>query len=176
VLLPEAVDILRRAGARVDADGQQVRIGRDIVEAALASAPRALFVAVQACSVYEVAASHTWQVAHLVSSSALHAVCAYEPAPHTVQSWHWLAMMPLQSTVWNLPAAHGAPVTQRASFHRQQIKAAIEQRLREPGLSVASLATARCPIFPFRAQLITSRANGARGTGTRVGVRGDVSS
>ena len=41
VLLPEAVDILRRAGARVDPDGQQVRIGRDIVEAALASAPRA---------------------------------------------------------------------------------------------------------------------------------------
>lgn len=40
VLLPEAVEILRRAGARVDADGQQVRIGRDIVEAALALAPR----------------------------------------------------------------------------------------------------------------------------------------
>jgi trimethylamine--corrinoid protein Co-methyltransferase len=40
VLLPEAVEILRRAGARVEADGQLVRIGREIVEAALATAPR----------------------------------------------------------------------------------------------------------------------------------------
>lgn len=40
VLLPEAVEILRSAGAQVDSDGRHVRIGREIVEAALAQAPR----------------------------------------------------------------------------------------------------------------------------------------
>ncbi|WP_292239388.1 trimethylamine methyltransferase family protein, partial [Mesorhizobium sp.] len=40
VLLPEARAILAKAGALVDEDSQMVRIGRDMVEAALASAPR----------------------------------------------------------------------------------------------------------------------------------------
>lgn len=40
VLLPEAVGIFRKAGARVD--GQMVYIGRDIIEAALASAPKSI--------------------------------------------------------------------------------------------------------------------------------------
>lgn len=40
VLLPEARAIFRSAGAIVDEDSQMVRIGRDIVEEALASAPR----------------------------------------------------------------------------------------------------------------------------------------
>ena len=41
VLLPEARWRFRRAGALVDDDTMMVRIGRDIVEAAIASAPRA---------------------------------------------------------------------------------------------------------------------------------------
>lgn len=40
VLLPEAVEIFRKAGARID--GQMVYIGRDIIEAALASAPKSI--------------------------------------------------------------------------------------------------------------------------------------
>jgi trimethylamine--corrinoid protein Co-methyltransferase len=39
VLLPEARKLYREAGALVDEDSQMVRIGRDIVEAAIASAP-----------------------------------------------------------------------------------------------------------------------------------------
>jgi trimethylamine--corrinoid protein Co-methyltransferase len=42
VLLPEAQQLFAAAGALVDADMQMVRIGRDIVEAALASAPRSI--------------------------------------------------------------------------------------------------------------------------------------
>ncbi|RWP51701.1 trimethylamine methyltransferase family protein [Mesorhizobium sp.] len=42
VLLPEARVILARAGALVDEDSQMVRIGRDIVAAALASAPKSI--------------------------------------------------------------------------------------------------------------------------------------
>lgn len=40
VLLPEAVEIYRRGGARID--GDMVRIGRDMVEAAIASAPKSI--------------------------------------------------------------------------------------------------------------------------------------
>lgn len=40
VLLDEARQIFRRAGALVDEDSQMVRIGREIVEAALSTAPR----------------------------------------------------------------------------------------------------------------------------------------
>lgn len=39
-----------------------------------------------------------------------------------------------------LPAARQAPVTQRAAYHRAQIKACIRARLHEPGLSVAAIA------------------------------------
>ncbi|RTL96423.1 MAG: trimethylamine methyltransferase [Hyphomicrobiales bacterium] len=42
VLLPEARAIYAKAGALVDEDSQMVRIGRDIVTAALASAPRSI--------------------------------------------------------------------------------------------------------------------------------------
>ena len=42
VLLPEARDIFAKAGARVDDDEQMVFIGRDMVEAALASAPASM--------------------------------------------------------------------------------------------------------------------------------------
>ena len=42
VLLPEAVEIYRKAGARVDDDEQMVFIGRDMVEAALATAPKSI--------------------------------------------------------------------------------------------------------------------------------------
>jgi trimethylamine--corrinoid protein Co-methyltransferase len=42
VLLDDARSIFAQAGARVDEDTMMVRIGRDIVEAALASAPRAI--------------------------------------------------------------------------------------------------------------------------------------
>jgi trimethylamine--corrinoid protein Co-methyltransferase len=42
VLLPEARALLARAGALVDEDTQMVRIGRDIVTAALASAPKSV--------------------------------------------------------------------------------------------------------------------------------------
>ena len=42
VLLAEARALYRRAGAIVDDDTQMVRIGRDIVAAALASAPRSI--------------------------------------------------------------------------------------------------------------------------------------
>ncbi|RWF37044.1 MAG: trimethylamine methyltransferase, partial [Mesorhizobium sp.] len=42
VLLPEARPIYAKAGALVDEDSQMVRIGRDMVEAALASAPRSI--------------------------------------------------------------------------------------------------------------------------------------
>ncbi|TIW33355.1 MAG: trimethylamine methyltransferase [Mesorhizobium sp.] len=42
VLLPEARHVLAGAGALVDEDSQMVRIGRDMVEAALASAPRSI--------------------------------------------------------------------------------------------------------------------------------------
>ena len=42
ILLPEARAILRAAGARVDDDSQMVWIGRDIVAAALATAPRSI--------------------------------------------------------------------------------------------------------------------------------------
>ncbi len=42
VLLPEARDIFRKAGAIVDDSNDMVRIGRDIVNAALASAPRSI--------------------------------------------------------------------------------------------------------------------------------------
>jgi trimethylamine---corrinoid protein Co-methyltransferase len=41
-LLPEARDLLRAAGALVDDSTQMVRIGRDIVEAAIASAPKSI--------------------------------------------------------------------------------------------------------------------------------------
>ena len=40
VLLPEAVEIFRRGGARID--GEMVYIGRDMVEAALGSAPKSI--------------------------------------------------------------------------------------------------------------------------------------
>ncbi|TGT59743.1 trimethylamine methyltransferase, partial [bacterium M00.F.Ca.ET.159.01.1.1] len=40
VLLPQAREVLARAGALVDLDTDMVRIGRDMVMAALASAPR----------------------------------------------------------------------------------------------------------------------------------------
>ena len=40
ILLPEARQILRQAGARIDEDDQMVFIGRDLVEAAVESAPR----------------------------------------------------------------------------------------------------------------------------------------
>ncbi|MCU0911738.1 MAG: trimethylamine methyltransferase family protein, partial [Rhodobacteraceae bacterium] len=40
ILHPEARAILRKAGALVDDEAQMVRIGRDIVAGALASAPR----------------------------------------------------------------------------------------------------------------------------------------
>jgi len=39
-----------------------------------------------------------------------------------------------------LPAAQRTPVSQRAAYHRQQIKACIRARLHEPGLSVAAIA------------------------------------
>ncbi|TIV23481.1 MAG: trimethylamine methyltransferase, partial [Mesorhizobium sp.] len=42
VLLPEARAVYAKAGALVDEDSQMVRIGRDMVEAALASAPRSI--------------------------------------------------------------------------------------------------------------------------------------
>ena len=42
ILLPEAFDLFEKAGAIVDRDTQMVRIGRDIVEEALASAPRSI--------------------------------------------------------------------------------------------------------------------------------------
>ncbi|RWC22345.1 trimethylamine methyltransferase family protein [Mesorhizobium sp.] len=42
VLLPEARHVLAGSGALVDEDSQMVRIGRDLVEAALASAPRSI--------------------------------------------------------------------------------------------------------------------------------------
>ncbi len=42
ILLPEARDILRAGGASVDEESQMVRIGRDMVAAALASAPRSI--------------------------------------------------------------------------------------------------------------------------------------
>ncbi|CAN7436372.1 trimethylamine methyltransferase family protein [Mesorhizobium amorphae] len=42
VLLPEARERFARAGALVDEDSQMVRIGRDIVAAALASAPKSI--------------------------------------------------------------------------------------------------------------------------------------
>ncbi|OHV64316.1 trimethylamine methyltransferase [Mesorhizobium sp. LCM 4577] len=42
VLLPEARAVYARAGALVDEDSQMVRIGRDMVEAGLASAPRSI--------------------------------------------------------------------------------------------------------------------------------------
>lgn len=42
VLLPEARRILARGGARVDEDNQMVWLGRDMVEAAVASAPRSI--------------------------------------------------------------------------------------------------------------------------------------
>lgn len=44
VLLPEARAILRAAGARVDEDSQTVFIGREIVAAALATAPRSFTI------------------------------------------------------------------------------------------------------------------------------------
>ncbi len=44
VLLPEARAIYRAAGARVDEDSQMVFLGRDIVAAALATAPRSITV------------------------------------------------------------------------------------------------------------------------------------
>ncbi|HCQ66056.1 MAG TPA: trimethylamine methyltransferase [Rhodobacteraceae bacterium] len=40
ILLPEARQFFRQAGARIDEDSQMVRIGRDIIAAALATAPR----------------------------------------------------------------------------------------------------------------------------------------
>ncbi|TIW77291.1 MAG: trimethylamine methyltransferase, partial [Mesorhizobium sp.] len=42
VLLPQAREVLARAGARVDPETDMVRIGRDMVVAALASAPRSI--------------------------------------------------------------------------------------------------------------------------------------
>ncbi len=42
ILLPEARAILRAAGARVEDDSQMVWIGRDMVDAALATAPRSI--------------------------------------------------------------------------------------------------------------------------------------
>ena len=44
ILLPEAREMFRQAGASVDEDSQMVRIGREIVAAALASAPRSITV------------------------------------------------------------------------------------------------------------------------------------
>ncbi|MDW4550346.1 trimethylamine methyltransferase family protein [Defluviimonas sp. D31] len=44
VLLPEARDIYRAAGARVDEDSQMVFLGREIVAAALVSAPRSFAI------------------------------------------------------------------------------------------------------------------------------------
>ncbi|WP_299139445.1 trimethylamine methyltransferase family protein [uncultured Tateyamaria sp.] len=40
VLLPAAREVFRKAGARVDEDTEMVHIGRDIIEAALATAPK----------------------------------------------------------------------------------------------------------------------------------------
>lgn len=40
----------------------------------------------------------------------------------------------------SLPAAQRTPGSQRAAYHRQQIKACIQARLHEPGLSVAAIA------------------------------------
>jgi len=40
VLLPEAIGVLRKGGARVD--GDMVYIGREMVEAAIASAPKSI--------------------------------------------------------------------------------------------------------------------------------------
>ena len=42
ILLPKARELFHQAGAIVDDDAQMVRIGFDIVEAALASAPRSI--------------------------------------------------------------------------------------------------------------------------------------
>ena len=42
VLLPEAREIFRKGGARVDESTQMVHIGRDIIEAALATAPKSI--------------------------------------------------------------------------------------------------------------------------------------
>lgn len=42
VLLPEAIRIFKKAGAKVDEDSQMVYIGRDIVEAAIVSAPKSI--------------------------------------------------------------------------------------------------------------------------------------
>ena len=42
VLLPQARTLFRKAGAEVDDDSQMVRIGRDIVDAAVARAPRSI--------------------------------------------------------------------------------------------------------------------------------------
>ena len=42
ILLPEARALLRAAGASVDDDSQMVRIGRDMVDAALVTAPRSI--------------------------------------------------------------------------------------------------------------------------------------
>ena len=42
VLLPEARDVYRAGGALVDEDAETVRIGRDMVEAAIASAPKSI--------------------------------------------------------------------------------------------------------------------------------------
>ncbi|WP_120634360.1 trimethylamine methyltransferase family protein [Ruegeria sp. EL01] len=42
VLLPEAFRIFEKAGARVDENSQMVFVGRDIVEAAIASAPKSI--------------------------------------------------------------------------------------------------------------------------------------
>ncbi|WP_300070871.1 trimethylamine methyltransferase family protein [uncultured Ruegeria sp.] len=42
VLLPEAIRIFKKAGAKVDENSQMVFIGRDIVEAAIVSAPKSI--------------------------------------------------------------------------------------------------------------------------------------
>ncbi|MEQ9490822.1 MAG: trimethylamine methyltransferase family protein [Alphaproteobacteria bacterium] len=42
ILLPEAFDLFEKAGAMVDRDTQMVRIGREIIEDALASAPKSI--------------------------------------------------------------------------------------------------------------------------------------
>ena len=42
MLLDEAVGIYRKGGAQVAEDGQTVHIGRDMVEAALATAPKSI--------------------------------------------------------------------------------------------------------------------------------------
>ena len=42
ILLPEARTILRRAGARCDEETQTVRLGRDMIESALTTAPRSI--------------------------------------------------------------------------------------------------------------------------------------